>query len=92
MTNCLGMAAALAAAGATEVVADAPELARAVSALLSRPRLRAERSAAGARVAAAGGRVLDAVERRLAPWLDRLAPAAIVDTEGAGSSLLRLPA
>ena len=92
MTNCLGMAAALAAAGATEVVADAPELARAVSALLSRPRLRAERSAAGARVATAGGRVLDTVEQRLAPWLDRLALAAIVDTEGAGSSPLRLPA
>jgi 3-deoxy-D-manno-octulosonic-acid transferase len=75
MTNCLGMAAALAAAGASEVVNGETELACAVSALLSRPRLLAERCAAAARAAAAGGGVLDAVEERLAPWLDLLTPA-----------------
>jgi 3-deoxy-D-manno-octulosonic-acid transferase len=92
MTNCLGMAAALAAAGAAEVVTDAAELARAVSALLSRPQLLAERGAAAARVAAAGRGVLDAVEERLAPWLDRLAPAEPVDAAGAVCGPLRLPA
>jgi 3-deoxy-D-manno-octulosonic-acid transferase len=92
MTNCSGMAAALAAAGATEVVADEAELARAVSGLLRRPRLRAERSAAGARAAAAGCGVLDAVDERLAPWLDRLAPAQPVDAAGAVCGPLRLPA
>jgi 3-deoxy-D-manno-octulosonic-acid transferase len=72
--NCAGMAAELAAAGAAETVSDADGLARAVSALLSDRRLRAERAAAGKRVAAAGSDVLDAVLMRLAPWLDRLAP------------------
>jgi 3-deoxy-D-manno-octulosonic-acid transferase len=92
MTNCAGMAAALAAAGATEVVTDEAELTRAVSVLLGRPRLRAKRSAAGARAAAAGCAVLDAVDERLAPWLDPLAPAGIVTAAGAGCDPLRLPA
>jgi 3-deoxy-D-manno-octulosonic-acid transferase len=74
MSNCTGMAAALAAAGAAETVTDAETLARAVAALLSDRRLRAERAAAANRVAAAGLGVLDAVSERLAPWLDRLAP------------------
>jgi 3-deoxy-D-manno-octulosonic-acid transferase len=87
MTNCAGMAAALAAAGASEVVTDEAELARAVSALISCPRLRAERSAAAAR-AAAGCGVLDTVEACLSPWLDRLAPAGIAASCGP----LRLPA
>jgi 3-deoxy-D-manno-octulosonic-acid transferase len=92
MTNCAGMAAALAAAGASEVVTDEAELARAVSDLLCRPRLRAERSAAGARAAAAGCGVLDSVVERLAPWLDRLAPAQPVVAAGAVCGQLRLPA
>jgi 3-deoxy-D-manno-octulosonic-acid transferase len=72
--NCAGMAAELAAAGAAETVSDADGLARAVSALLGDRRLRAERAAAGKRVAAASSDILDAVLMRLAPWLDRLAP------------------
>jgi 3-deoxy-D-manno-octulosonic-acid transferase len=92
MANCTGMAAALAAAGASEVVADEAELGRAVAVLLRRPRLRAARSAAGARAAAAGCGVLDAVDERLAPWLDRLAPLGIVDAAGAVCGPLRLPA
>jgi 3-deoxy-D-manno-octulosonic-acid transferase len=75
MSNCTGMAAALAAVGAAEVVTGADELARAVSALLTDRQLRAARSAAGARAAAAGLGVLDNVLGQLAPWLDRLAPA-----------------
>jgi 3-deoxy-D-manno-octulosonic-acid transferase len=82
MRNCAGMAAALAAAGASEVVADPADVARAVSRLLSNQRLRAERAAAGARAAAAGQAVLDAVGERLAPWLDRLSPAEVEDREG----------
>ena len=74
MSNCAGMAADLAAAGAAETVSDANTLARAVSALLADRRLRAERAAAGSRVTAAGLGVLDAVLVRLAPWLDLLAP------------------
>jgi 3-deoxy-D-manno-octulosonic-acid transferase len=76
ISNCAGMAADLAAAGAAETVSDANTLARAVSALLADRRLRAERAAAGRRVAAAGLGVLDAVLVRLAPWLDALAPMA----------------
>jgi 3-deoxy-D-manno-octulosonic-acid transferase len=49
-------------------------LAQSVSALLADQRLRAERAAAAARVAAAGLGILDAVLERLGPWLDRLAP------------------
>jgi 3-deoxy-D-manno-octulosonic-acid transferase len=74
MSNCAGMASALAEAGAAETVTGADELAKAVTALLSDRRLRAERCAAGARAAAAGHGILDAVAARLAPWLDRLAP------------------
>ena len=59
MSNCAAMAAALA---------------HAVSALLADQRLRAERAAAAAHVAAAGLGILDTVVGRLAPWLDRLAP------------------
>jgi 3-deoxy-D-manno-octulosonic-acid transferase len=75
--NCAGMAAELAAAGAAETVSNAGELAAAVSVLLADPHLRAERAAAGRRVAAAGVGVLDAVLVRLAPWLDQLAPVEI---------------
>jgi 3-deoxy-D-manno-octulosonic-acid transferase len=74
MSNCAAMAAALAAAGAAETVNDAAALAQSVSALLADRRLRAERAAAAARVAAAGLGVIDAVLERLAPWLDRVAP------------------
>jgi 3-deoxy-D-manno-octulosonic-acid transferase len=74
VANCAGMAADLDAAGAAETVSNAGELALAVSALLADPYLRAERAAAGRRVAAAGLGVLDAVLTRLAPWLDPLAP------------------
>jgi 3-deoxy-D-manno-octulosonic-acid transferase len=74
MSNCAAMAAALAAAGAAETVSGAAALAQSVSALLADQRLRAERGAAAARVAAAGLGVLDAVLERLAPWLDRVAP------------------
>jgi len=74
MSNCAGMAAALAAGGAAKTVSDAETLAHAVSALLADPCLRAERAAAGARVATDGLAVLDAVVERLGPWLDRLAP------------------
>jgi 3-deoxy-D-manno-octulosonic-acid transferase len=73
MTNCAGMADALAAAAA-ETVRDADSLAEAVGRLLADPRLRTVRAAAAARVAAAGGGTLDAVLDRLAPWLDALAP------------------
>jgi 3-deoxy-D-manno-octulosonic-acid transferase len=92
MRNCAGMAAALAAAGASEIVADDTQLARAVAALLARPRLQAERAAAGARAAAAGRSVLDAVAERLAPWLDQLAAAAVADCEGGECSSLPLRA
>jgi 3-deoxy-D-manno-octulosonic-acid transferase len=74
MSNCEAMAAALAAAGAAETVSGAAELAQAVSALLADQRLRAERAAAAAHVAAAGLGILDTVLERLAPWLDPLAP------------------
>jgi 3-deoxy-D-manno-octulosonic-acid transferase len=73
MSNCAAMAAALAAAGAAGTVSGAAALAQSVSALLADQRLRAERAAAAARVAAAGLGVLDAVLERLAPWLDRVA-------------------
>jgi 3-deoxy-D-manno-octulosonic-acid transferase len=74
VSNCAGMAAELAAAGAAETVLDADGLARAVLALLGDRRLRTARAAAGKRVAVAGSEILDAVLIRLAPWLDRLAP------------------
>jgi 3-deoxy-D-manno-octulosonic-acid transferase len=74
MRNCTAMAAALAAAGATQTVADAAELASAVSLLLSDRRLRQTRAEAAAHAVAAGESVLDAVLARLSPWLDRIAP------------------
>jgi 3-deoxy-D-manno-octulosonic-acid transferase len=77
ISNCSGMATDLEAAGAAETVSNASELALAVSALLADPDLRAERAAAGRRVAASGVGVLDAVLTRLAPWLDQLAPVEI---------------
>jgi 3-deoxy-D-manno-octulosonic-acid transferase len=74
MSNGAAMAAALAAGGASETVADADSLAQSLSRLLVDPALRARRAAAGARVAAAGLGVLDTVLDRLAPLLDPLAP------------------
>ncbi|MBV9859435.1 MAG: 3-deoxy-D-manno-octulosonic acid transferase [Alphaproteobacteria bacterium] len=74
MSNCAGMAAALAAAGASETVTDPQTLARALSRLLSDPQERAARAAAGARAAAHGFETLGRVLDRLAPWLDRLVP------------------
>ena len=82
MTNCAGMAAALAAAGASETVTGLDELADAVSKLLANDRLRAVRCAAGARAAASGQAVLDTVLARLAPWLDRLAPPLVGPLDG----------
>lgn len=72
MSNCAVMAAALAAAGASETVNDAEGLAHAVSALLSKPEERASRAAAGAEAAARSANVLDRVIEQLAPWLDPL--------------------
>jgi 3-deoxy-D-manno-octulosonic-acid transferase len=74
MSNCAGIAAALAAAGAAETVTGAETLARAVAALLADRDLRAARAAAASRVAAAGNGVLDLVLERLGSWLDRIAP------------------
>lgn len=75
MSNCSGMAAALAAAGAAQTVTGADQLAAAVAVLLADRRLRAQRCAAAAQVAAEGDAVLEMVLLHLAPWLDRLAPA-----------------
>jgi 3-deoxy-D-manno-octulosonic-acid transferase len=74
VSNCEGMAAELAAAGAAETVLDADGLARAVSALLGDRRVRTARAVAGKRAAVAGSEILEAVLIRLAPWLDGLAP------------------
>jgi 3-deoxy-D-manno-octulosonic-acid transferase len=74
MSNCAAMAASLATAGAAETVRDDAALVQAVSALLSDPRQRTERAAAGARVTAASLGILDEVAARLAPWLDQIAP------------------
>jgi 3-deoxy-D-manno-octulosonic-acid transferase len=74
MSNCATMAASLAAAEAAETVQDDAALAQAVSALLSDPRRRAKRAAAGARATAASLGILDEVAARLAPWLDQIAP------------------
>jgi 3-deoxy-D-manno-octulosonic-acid transferase len=74
MSNCSGMAAALAAAGASETVTGPDDMARAVSTLLADRRLRAARCLAAAETAAAGQSVLDAVLARLLPWVDRLTP------------------
>lgn len=74
MSNCSGMAAALAAAGAAEIVTGAESLAGAVSTLLADRPLRLKRAAAAAHTAEEGRGVLDSVIERLAPWLDRIAP------------------
>ncbi len=74
MSNCAGMASALAATGGAEVVTGADELTRAVAALLTNPELHAARTAAAARAAADGQSILDAILTRLAPWLDALSP------------------
>jgi 3-deoxy-D-manno-octulosonic-acid transferase len=79
MTNCAAMADALAAAGASQTVHDAEDLARGVAALMADPRLRDERAAAATRVADAGYGALDAVLGRLAPWLDALTPTAPIE-------------
>jgi 3-deoxy-D-manno-octulosonic-acid transferase len=75
MSNCAAMADALAAAGASETVNNADELARAISALLANPETGAARAAAAAEAAARGASVLDDVLDRLAPLLDPLIPA-----------------
>jgi 3-deoxy-D-manno-octulosonic-acid transferase len=74
MSNCAAIARALAGAGATVTVTDAPSLAAAVGRLLADPVERAARAVAASGVAAHNRDVLDAVMARLAPWLDRLAP------------------
>ena len=74
MSNCAGMASALAVTGGAEVVTGADELTRAVAALLTNPELHAARTAAAARAAADGQSILDAILTRLAPWLDALSP------------------
>ena len=75
MSNCVGMAAALAMAGAAETVTGAENLARAVARLLANRQLRAGRAAAAMGAAAAGLGIVETVLDRLAPWLDQLAPA-----------------
>jgi 3-deoxy-D-manno-octulosonic-acid transferase len=77
MTNCAAMAGALETAGASLTVADADELARAVSRLLADPAERDARARAAAQAAAEGGGAVEAVLERFAPWLDALAPKAI---------------
>lgn len=74
MKNCAPMASALAAAGASQRVEGAEDLADAVASLLANAPMRAERAAAGARAVAAAESVLDRVLARLSPWLDPLAP------------------
>jgi 3-deoxy-D-manno-octulosonic-acid transferase len=74
VSNCAGMVAELAAAGAAATVLDADGLAQAVSALLGDRRIRTARAVAGKRAAVAGSDILEAVLIRLAPWLDGLAP------------------
>ncbi len=76
MANAAAMAEALRAAGASEIVADAGALARALEPLLADPAARTRRAAAAATVAARQRHVLDAVLERLSPWLDRLEPDA----------------
>jgi 3-deoxy-D-manno-octulosonic-acid transferase len=75
MSNCADMTAALAKAGAMQVVTGADELAAAVSTLFADHCLREQRVAAAALAAAAGEGVLDRVLLYLDPWLDRLSSA-----------------
>ncbi len=82
MSNCTGMAAALAAVGAAQTVTGVEELAHAVAALLADRRLRAQHCAAGARAAAACEGILESVLTYLAPWLDGLAPPLRPPQEG----------
>jgi 3-deoxy-D-manno-octulosonic-acid transferase len=72
MSNCAAMTKSLGDAGATIAVADAGQLAAAVRRLLADPVERAGRAAAAAGVATDNQAVLDAVLKRIAPWLDRL--------------------
>jgi 3-deoxy-D-manno-octulosonic-acid transferase len=74
MSNCAAMAAALNTASAAQTIGGVADLAAALSRLLSDPRLRQTRAAAGERAVAAEEGVLDAVLSRLSPWLDRIAP------------------
>jgi 3-deoxy-D-manno-octulosonic-acid transferase len=72
MSNCAAMTKSLADAGATIAIRDASELTVAVRRLLADPVERAARAAAAAGVATDNQAVLDAVLKRIAPWLDRL--------------------
>src|SRR5215469_17800202 len=74
MSNTAGAAEALTAAGASIEVDDAEALAEAVGRLIDDPVERAARAAAAAGIAADNRAVLDAVMKRIAPWLDRLSP------------------
>ena len=76
MSNCAAMSYSLAAAGATVTVHNAEELAAEIRRLLNDPVERAARAAAAAGVAADNRAVLDAVLKRIAPWLDRLSAHA----------------
>jgi 3-deoxy-D-manno-octulosonic-acid transferase len=73
--NCSAMAEALTAADAAEIVADADALAQAVARLLDDAKLRGKRATGAIRVAADGLGTLDAVLKKIGPWLDQLAPA-----------------
>jgi 3-deoxy-D-manno-octulosonic-acid transferase len=75
MSNCAAMTQSLADAGASIQIADASALAQAVRRLLGDPVERAARAAAAAGVASDNHAVLDAVLKRIAPWLDRLTAA-----------------
>ena len=75
MSNCAAMTQSLAAAGASIEIADSSALADAVRGLLNDPVGRAARASAAAGVASDNQAVLDAVLKRIAPWLDRLTAA-----------------
>jgi 3-deoxy-D-manno-octulosonic-acid transferase len=76
MSNCAAMSYSLAAACATVTVRGAEDLAAEIRRLLNDPVERAARAAAAAGVAADNRAVLDAVLKRIAPWLDRLSAHA----------------
>jgi 3-deoxy-D-manno-octulosonic-acid transferase len=71
-SKCAAIAKSLADAGATIMIRDAAELTVAVRRLLADPVERAARAAAAAGVVTDNQAVLDAVLKRIAPWLDRL--------------------
>lgn len=75
MSNCVAMTQSLAAAGASIEIPHADALADPVRRLLGDPVERAARAAAAAGVASDNQAVLDAVLKRIAPWLDRLTAA-----------------